>query len=144
MATLFEWLDSINFKKENLMVDKAAEKEYEKIMFMIEWGLSQHIDNIMIVEELNKRYGISPREHYLFLLNTVRKRRRFGSWAKKVKHPENVQIVSDYYNCSYDEAFFCLQCIDDKEVERMKTTMDLGGQCSSFRKTKPSLKTKRK
>ena len=49
---LKDWLNSINFTKENLMEDPDVKKEYPP--YIINRCLSGHLDCIMFANEMNK------------------------------------------------------------------------------------------
>ena len=49
---LKDWLNSINFNKENLMEDPDAKKDYPP--YIINRCLSGHLDCIMFANEMNK------------------------------------------------------------------------------------------
>jgi len=49
---LKDWLNSINFNKENLMEDPDAKKDYPP--YIINRCLSGHLDCVMFANEMNK------------------------------------------------------------------------------------------
>ena len=52
MTELKDWLNSINFTKENLMEDHSAIKDYPP--YIINRCLSGHLDCVMFANEMNK------------------------------------------------------------------------------------------
>ena len=73
---LKDWLNSINFTKDNLLEeDSYLSKEYPP--FIINKCLSGHMDCI-IANEMNKYHFLDKDLQYNFYLNTLRKRKRFS------------------------------------------------------------------
>ena len=77
---LKEYLNSINFTKQNLMDgdDEMYEKKYSS--FIVNKCLdSPHNDCVLLVNEMNKhdQPGNDKKLQYDFLLNTIRTRKRY-------------------------------------------------------------------
>jgi len=85
MSNPFDYLNSINVTKENMMRgsenDELAEKQYNA--FLINRGLSYFQDTVALANEMNQRADLDYKMQYEFLLNLVRKRKRFSKWHKK-------------------------------------------------------------
>ena len=94
---LSDYLNAINFSKVNLLDgdDLTWEKKYPP--YVINRCLSQHVDSIMMANEVNMRHGLSKRLQFHFLLNSIRKRKRFGGkWTTTTKS-KNLEYVKEYY-----------------------------------------------
>ena len=77
MAELKDWLNSINFTKQNLIEeDPDAIKKYPP--YIVNRCLSGHLDCIMFANEMNKFPNLDKDLQYSFYLNTLRKKRRFS------------------------------------------------------------------
>ena len=76
---LKDWLNSINFNKENLMEDPNAKKDYPP--YIINRCLSGHLDCIMFANEMNKYSFLDKDMQYSFYLNTLRKKEEIQSLA---------------------------------------------------------------
>jgi hypothetical protein len=74
---LKDWLDSINFTKEDLS-DNI--KEYAP--YIINRCLSGHIDCILYTNEMNMNHHLDKDMQYSFYLNSLRKKRDFLSAPK--------------------------------------------------------------
>lgn len=105
MSSIWDFVDSINNTKTDLMVDtendEAAESSYSP--FMINRALSYFPDTVILANDMNERSGIPNREQYLYLLGSVSKRKRFSKWAKSKKSDE-LDSIMDFYGCSHRKA----------------------------------------
>lgn len=98
MPELKDWLNSINFTKEDLSEDT---KDYPA--FIINRCLSGHIDCILFANEMNMNSHLDKDMQYSFYLNSLRKRKRFSPWACKDK-VKDLECVKQYYGYSNDKA----------------------------------------
>ena len=55
----FDYLNSINTTKDDIMVDDIAEKKYSS--YMVNRGLSYFNDTILLANEMNYRHNIPAR-----------------------------------------------------------------------------------
>lgn len=126
--TPFDYIKAISESKHNLMVgtdnDELAEKDYEP--FIINRGLSFFPDTILYVNEMNSRSSLDKLPQFLFLLNSIRPRKRYSKWLKKDKL-DNAQIVSEYYGYSLAKSKEALKVLTDDQIEIMKIILEKGG-----------------
>ena len=81
---LKDWLNSINFNKENLIKeDPDIVKQYPP--FIVNKCLAGHIDTILFANEMNKYHHLDKDMQYSFLLNSLRKRKRFSPWPERIR-----------------------------------------------------------
>ena len=98
MTELKDWLNSINFTKENIIEeDPDAIKDYAP--YIINRCLSGHLDCIMFANEMNKYSFLDKDMQYSFYLNTLRKKKRFSPWLRKDKVTD-LEIIKQYYGYS--------------------------------------------
>lgn len=121
MSNPFQYLETINNTKENLMRgsenDELAEKGYNP--YLVNRGLSYFQDTISLANEMNRFHFIDKKLQYEFLLNIVRKRKRFSKWHKK-EQDQNVDIISEYYNCSQRKASDILKVLTEEQVSAIR------------------------
>ena len=102
MTELKDWLNSINFTKQNLIEeDPDTEKQYPS--YIINRCLSGHIDSVMFANEMNKHPNLEKRLQYDFFLNSLRKRKRYSPWLRK-EQIENLELVKRYYGYSNEKS----------------------------------------
>ena len=124
----FDYLNSINDTKVNLMVDEASEKAYPP--FMINRGLSYFPDTVLLANEMNRLHHASKPMQYSFLINTVRKKKRFSKWLKPQEH-EDLLIVKEYYGYSNEKARSALSVLSAKQLQEIRKKLDKGGKSKS-------------
>ena len=90
MIELSEWCNSVNHLKNNIMLDEYDEKKYPA--FIVNKAVGSHPDTVLYVNEMNRLHFLDNRLQYDFLLNSLRKRKRFAKWlrASKIKDIEYV------------------------------------------------------
>ena len=122
---LKDWLNSINFTKENLIEeDPDLIKEYPP--FIINRCLSGHLDAIMFANEMNKYPNLDKDLQYHFYLNTLRKKKRFSPWLRKEKVTD-LEIIKQYYGYSNEKALNALKILTPDQINFIKQRLDIGG-----------------
>ena len=125
MIELKDWLNSINFTKENLMEkDPDAINKYPP--YIINRCLSGHIDCVMFANEMNKFPNLDKDLQYSFYLNTLRKKKRFSPWLRKDKVTD-LEIVKQYYGYSNEKASNALKILTPDQINFIKQRLDIGG-----------------
>jgi hypothetical protein len=120
----FEFSNSITYTKQDIMND-LNEKEYAP--FLVNRSLSYHQDCILYANEMNRRFDISHKLQYHYLLNTIRKRKRFAKWSKP-ELIDDLKIVMDYYSVSREKAEEYLNILTKSGIEVLKKRMKKGGK----------------
>ena len=81
---LKDWLNSTNQTKKNLIdEDPSLEKEYPP--YVVNRCFSGHLDGIMFANEMNQYHFLPKKMQYDFLLNSLRKKKRFSPWLRQDK-----------------------------------------------------------
>jgi hypothetical protein len=122
---LKDWLNSINFTKENLM-EESPEVKSDYAPFIINRCLSGHIDCILFVNEMNKFHHLDKDMQYSFYINTLRKRKRFSPWLRKDK-VKDLECVKQYYGYSNEKASQALNILSKSQLDFIKQKLDIGG-----------------
>ena len=121
----FEYLNAINYTKQNVMVDDLAEKSYNS--FMVNRGLSYFSDTVLMANEMNRYHHIDNRLQFDFLINIVRKKKRFSKWNK----PEivsDVEVVKQYYGYSNEKSRQVLSLLTSEQIDELKKKVYKGGR----------------
>ena len=123
---LKDYLNSINQTKEYLMdEDPGWEKNYPS--FVINKCMSQHLDTIMIANEMNQYPGLDRKMQYDFFINIVRPRKRFSPWGKKEK-VKDLEYVKQYYGYSTEKALQALRILSPTQLDYIKDKLNRGGK----------------
>tara|TARA_B110000196_G_C20712197_1_gene460188 strand:+ start:138 stop:515 length:378 start_codon:yes stop_codon:yes gene_type:complete len=121
----FEYLNSINNTKKDIMIDDIAEKGYNS--FMVNRGLSYFADTVVIANEMNRNHHLDARMAYDFLINIVRKRKRFSKWIKP-ETVSDVEVVKEYYGYSNEKARQALSLLTSDQINELKKRVYKGGR----------------
>ena len=125
MTELKDWLNSINFTKQNLIEeDPDVIKDYAP--YIINRCLSGHVDCIMFANEMNKYSFLDKDMQYSFYLNTLRKKKRFSPWLRKDKVTD-LEIIKQYYGYSNEKASNALKILTPEQINFIKQRLDIGG-----------------
>jgi hypothetical protein len=121
----FDYLNSINYTKEDIMIDDISEKKYSA--FMVNRGLSFFYDTVVIANEMNQKPYMDNKLQYDFLRLIVRKKKRFSSWAKAEKI-DRVEDVMEYYGYSREKALQVLPLLKGDQLDYIRKKISKGGK----------------
>lgn len=121
----FEYLNAINFTKQDIMIDDIAEKGYNA--FMVNRGLSYFNDTVVIANEMNINAHLDNRLQFDFLINIVRKKKRFSKWTK-AQSSGDVEVIKEYYGYSNEKARQVHDLISIDQMEELKKKVYKGGR----------------
>ena len=126
MYELKDYLNSINFTKEDLMSseDPTWEKKYPA--FIVNKCLSGFIDTIMFSNEMNRYPNLPSKLQYDFFLNSLRKKKRFSPWLRKDKI-KDLDLVKQYYGYSNEKAMQALNILNKSQLDYIREKLDIGG-----------------
>ena len=121
---LKDWLNSINFTKENLIEDPEAISSYPP--YIVNRCLSGHLDTVLFANEMNKYSNLDKDMQYSFFLYTLRKRKRFSPWLKK-EQIEDLDLVKKHYGYSNEKAKVAVSLLTKTQIENIRNKHDMGG-----------------
>ena len=122
---LKDWLNSINFTKENLIEDPEAISSYPP--YIINRCLSGHLDTVLFANEMNKYSNLDKDMQYSFFLYTLRKRKRFSPWLKK-EQIDDLDLVKKHYGYSNEKARVAVSLLTKTQLEYIRNKHDMGGK----------------
>ena len=126
MYELKEYLNAINFTKNDLMKseDDLWKKKYPA--FIVNKMLSAFPDTIMLVNEMNRNHFIDKDMQFQFLLNSIRTKKRYSPFLRASKLKE-IECVKEYYGYSNDKAKTALDILTNDEIKLIKEKLYKGG-----------------
>ena len=122
---LKDWLNSINFTKENLIEDPDMISSYPP--YIVNRCLSGHLDTVLFANEMNKYSNIDKDMQYSFFLYTLRKRKRFSPWLKK-EQVDDLDLVKKHYGYSNEKAKVAVSLLTKTQLEYIRNKHDMGGK----------------
>ena len=123
----FDFVNSINFTKKNLMRgsdnDELSEKSYAP--YLTNKSLSYFTDTLLYANEMNKLHFLDNKLQYEFFLNSIRKKKRFAKWAKADKNDDLV-MISEYYQISLSKAKEAIRILSHEQLSTIRNKMEQG------------------
>ena len=121
----FTYVNEITNGKKNIMVDDIAEKAYNP--FMVNRGLSYFHDTVLMANEMNRYHQIDKRLQFDFLINLVRKKKRFSKWLKTEENSE-IEVIKEYYGYSNEKARQIHSLLSSDQINELKKKVYKGGK----------------
>ena len=122
---IFDYLNAITYKKENIMGDELVEKDYKP--YRINKFLSQHLDCILFVNEMNFSSHIDNKLQFDYFINSIRKKFRKSEKWLKPEDFEAIDLVREYYGYSTPKAKEALKILGDDNIEYIRKKLYKGG-----------------
>jgi|TARA_Y100000310_G_C20237589_1_gene603092 hypothetical protein len=124
---LSDYLNSINYTKENLFntEDELVEKEY--VPFVINRCLSYFPDTTIHANAMNENSHIDKKMQYDYFLHSTRKRKRFSKWLKR-EDSDKINIMKRYFGYSNQKVREIEDMISDSDIDEMRDFLSHGGK----------------
>lgn len=120
----FDYLNSINMTKKDLIVDEQSEKDY--VPFIVNRGLGYFADTVLLANEMNVNCNLDNKMQYDFLRSTVKKRKRFSKWLK-ADEDKKIEIICEYFGYSRTVAKSVVDLFDDISIKDLEKRLNKGG-----------------
>ena len=120
----FDFVTAIQQTGEQLIVDEWSEKQYNP--YIVNRAMSMGSDTVIPANEMNCRPHIPKKAQFDFLLNFVRKKKRYNKWIK-ADPEENLKLIQNYYGYNVKKARTALRILTPDNIEYIKGKMKRGG-----------------
>ena len=127
MYELKDYLNQINYEKKNLMDDEDEFWEKKYPAYIINKCLSAFPDTIFYVNEMNRLYHLDNHLQNAFLINSLRKRKRFAKWMRAAK-VKDLEYIKEYYGYSNEKAKQALDVLTEEQLKIIKIKLTKGGK----------------
>jgi hypothetical protein len=121
----FNYVQSVNYSKEDLMIDDVTEKAYPA--FMVNRSLSYFSDTVGFANVMNQYHHLDKKLQYHFLINIVRKRKRFSKWIKP-DLDSDIEVVKEYYGYSNEKARQVHNLLTSEQIKELRKKVNKGGR----------------
>ena len=88
---------------------------------------SQHIDTILMAEEMNQAHTLAPDLQYEFYYYAVRRGRRFG-FPPKPPEVDHLELIQRHYGYSREKAMQALKLLTPDQIQSILRSKDTGGR----------------
>lgn len=95
--------------------------------FLTNRAFAQHIDTILLAEEMNQSHTLGPELQYDFYYYSVRKGNRFG-FPRKQEDPPNLDHIMEYFQCSRQKALESLRVLSLNDISDIISKLNKGGR----------------
>jgi len=121
----FDYITAINYSKKDLIVSKETEAEY--LPYITNGTLSYFADTVQAANVMNQYSILDNKLQFDFLLNIIRKRKRFSKWNKP-SEIEDLDAVKEYYGYSNAKAKSILDLLSPPQLKEIKARIYKGGR----------------
>ncbi len=88
---------------------------------------AEHIDTILMAEEMNQAHNLAPDLQYEFYYYAVRRGRRFG-FPPKPPEVEHLELIQRHYGYSREKAIQALKLLTFDQIQSILRSKDTGGR----------------
>jgi len=131
----YDWRyeNSINSGKEQL---KLNEQEFKYNQWRTNSSLSNYVDTLLYVNEMNMYHFITNQMHYDYLFNSVRKSKRYGKkktekdkqLERQIKEEnEKISLIQEYYKYNRTKSKEILNVLSDEQLNYIRKRLEKGG-----------------
>ena len=124
----FDFVKSISHTKVNLIrdVDHGDLNEKEYVPFIVNKALSAFPDTILYANAVNMNWELDKLLQYEYLLNIVRKNKRYSTWNKKTKN-DDIELIMKTYGFSHNKAKIALSLLSKEQINSLNKKQEQGG-----------------
>lgn len=109
----FDFVKAINQTKEYNFED-GDEAKFPG--FVINMALSYHVDTILYANQMNLSPNLKPKMMYDYLFYSIRQKKRFATWEKKIEADPNIKLIMQAYKYSYKRAKEILSILTKEQL----------------------------
>jgi len=81
----------------------------------------------LMANEMNLNSHLDNRLQFDFLINIIRKKKRFSKWAKAQKN-DDVEVIKEYYGYSNEKARQILNLLTSAQLDILRQKVYRGGK----------------
>ena len=82
------------------------------------------VNRISLMRIQNLKENTNPQ--FDFFLNSIRPKKRYSKWLKR-ENNEVLELIKDYYKCSYAKARDYVTLLNDSQLDILRKHSDKGG-----------------
>lgn len=120
--TVFDCINDISYNKTN---DPELKQYYNS--FIVNKAFSLYPDTIMFSNDMNINHHLSQEMQYAFLFNSIRKRKRWAKWPKKINN-NTISNIANAYNINYNKANAISKLLTEAQLKQIEQWTNRGGK----------------
>ena len=121
-----DYVPAISYSKKKLMDSDDDHWEKKYLPYYVNKNFSNFQDTIMQAQEMNLYHIADHKVQFDFLINSIRPRKRFEPWHKKIIH-NDFETVKQYYGYNNKKTEQALSILKREEIDYIKGLMNKGG-----------------
>lgn len=121
-----DYVPAISHNKKKLMDSDDDQWEKNYLPFLINRNFSNFQDTIMHAQQMNIYHTVDRKMQFDFLLNSIRPRKRFSKWHKKIVH-NDFECVKQYYGYNNKKTEQALAILTKDQIGCIRESMNKGG-----------------
>lgn len=128
--TIFNTINALSEKRPLNYQADIVNRNFPYIPFMVNRAFSLSEDGVLAAAEMNQRSHLPHEVQVSFYVHSLRSRRRFAKWPKKLKDDPEVLLLAQYYGMSKREAKLHRHLHTVEELKTMTKTLRDGARSS--------------
>jgi hypothetical protein len=125
---IFDFITAVSDTKVDLIRNSENPEACAKLYspYMTNRALSYHVSSIIDANIMNECGHLDPQLQFDYLLNSVRKEKRFSKWFKPEAN-EDLDLICKHYECNKRRAQEILTILSAEQIESIRSTHSTGG-----------------
>lgn len=112
----FDVIKDITHEKRGIITN---DNESDYSPWMINKGLSYYIDTVEHANRMNIMHNLPEKLQNDYLINIIRKKKRFSKWFKAEKN-DDLDVIMKFYNCNRQKAKSMLLILSSDQIKTIK------------------------
>jgi len=121
-----DYVPAISHNKKKLMDSDDDQWEKKYLPYYVNRNFANFQDTIMHAQQMNIYHTADRKMQFDFLLNSVRPRKRFSKWHKKIVH-NDFECVKQYYGYNNKKTEQALTILTKDQIGCIRESMNKGG-----------------
>lgn len=128
IKTPFDFVKNIKDKSGHSYSD---ENKQNYNSFVINRALSMGLQTLFFANEMNRKHHLDKDLQYDFYYYGMPKVKGFDKWIKSDEKSQHIELISEYYSCSFDKAKEIINILNDAQIQSIKDILQKGGRTKS-------------
>ena len=108
-----------------MLITLLMDKNFIQLMGSRIWSYKYEV--FLLANEMNQCHFLGKKLKNEFLINTIRKKKRFAKWIKPISS-DDLEVVKEYYGYSNEKARQVLPLLSDDQMGQLRQRIFKGGK----------------